>query len=107
MILKYLVEVKRNAVSVYFEHELVDVHYWAKIDGIDYAYQIIANSMSFNKPCDDWFKRGGMHVHYHANNQGHNVQWLKVTNEFIHRAMKRTSEAEIEQWSYQRQWLKK
>lgn len=100
MMLKYLVEVRRNAVIVYFEDDLDNVHYRAKIDGCDYAYQIIPARMQFNYPCDDWFKRGGQHVHYHANNKGKHVQWLPVTNDFIHEAMNKSDRSEVEKWDY-------
>jgi len=98
MINKFLVEVRKNSVIVYSETDLANVHYRAKIDGFDYAYQIVRNTLSINKPCDDWFKRGGQQVRYHAQNQGNNIQWLEVTQAFKYRAMARQNSEEFYKW---------
>ena len=102
MINKFLVEVRKNSVIVYCENDLANVHYRAKIDGMDYAYHIIRNTMTFNKPCDDWFKRGGQHVRYHAQNQGKNIQWLPVSQEFKYRAMAQQNREGLFQWHVQK-----
>lgn len=98
--IKYLIEVRRNSVIAYFEDELSNVHYRAIINGWDYAYQIIQARESFNKPCDDWFKRGGQYVHYHANSLDDSVKWLPVTPEFKSRANSKSDRARIEKWDY-------
>lgn len=82
----------------YFEDDLSNVHYRAKINGDDYAYQIIPARESFNKPCDDWFKRGGQYVHYHANSLDDSVQWLPVTPEFKCQAMQKQNRLDLETW---------
>lgn len=95
--MKFLIVVKRNSVICFTEDELSNVHYHAVVDGLSYAYQIIQARESFNKPVDDWFYRGGQYVHYHAKNHGHNVQWLKVTQELKSKANNK-SIREVQKW---------
>lgn len=97
MINKFIVEVKRYAIIVYTEDDLSNVHYRAVVDGFEYAYQIIPSRMTFSKPDNDWFLRGGNEVRYHANNAGENIRWLTVTPEFKCRAMAK-NRLENESW---------
>lgn len=98
MINKFIVEVKKYAIIVYFEDDLSNVHYRAEIDGQEYAYQIIPSRISFSKPGEDWFLRGGNEVRYHVNNSGEKIRWLRVTQEFKCRAMAKQNRLELEKW---------
>lgn len=103
MIMKHLIDVRKNAVIAYLEDELMNVHYRAKVDGLNYAYHIVRNTHMSHLPCDDWFKRGGQYVRYHAGNQGDCIEWLPVTQDFIYWAMERQEKLELEQWLIMRE----